>query len=617
MESAGFRITSDPDETRLHQPDQSDPREFQSLPLRILVAADLAPQQKAGANWEAGSHLRRIDANSFAETMRALAPSLHLEIPNRLSESPKKLSLTLSFDTLDAFHPNHIVAQIPPLHQLAQIRGALTDVVEKKIDLTTFKSRLIEQGVDSDWAEQLHQSLQKPDPPKSSPTSTQSSPSSSENDTLDRLLGMVETGDDTPAAPPAPSAGDTFLNNLFAAVGEEAPKERVEKSVAEMMRDDFDALIQAQLIEVIDHPAFRRLESAWRGLKFLVSNINFRRGILLDALPVDVDQLSEALYHQAILPGHKSLSGESDEPPFSVILLDFAFSERDLDLVKDLAGTGASLLAPVVAAASPTLFGVASPKEMDQISVLWQHFEKPAYIQWSAFRREEEAKSIALVAPPFVLRPAYDADHPADGLAFEESDCLWGNGSWAAGVAIGLSHAGIQWPSQIAGQQSALTRMPLWGKGQALSATLSESKERELGDAGFVVLRQIPGRDAVFVARASTLHQPASFQDSEQNFQARAQALLDCQLFATRSAVFLNQCLLNVSPGASTEDIRSTLIAQFRQFLGSSGAAVGEEHVQCEAVNVNDQEMLALRLQPPAPILGYPVTLTMPIPLGG
>jgi type VI secretion system protein ImpC len=39
---------------------------------------------------------------------------------------------------------------------------------------------------------------------------------------------------------------------------------------------EIDRKLTAQLDEILHHPEFLKLESAWRGLKFLVDRIDFR-----------------------------------------------------------------------------------------------------------------------------------------------------------------------------------------------------------------------------------------------------------------------------------------------------------------------------------------------------
>ena len=47
-------------------------------------------------------------------------------------------------------------------------------------------------------------------------------------------------------------------------------KEKVDKAIVDVMIAEIDKRLSAQVNEVLHHPDFQKLESAWRGLKFLV-----------------------------------------------------------------------------------------------------------------------------------------------------------------------------------------------------------------------------------------------------------------------------------------------------------------------------------------------------------
>src|SRR5215470_17828832 len=46
--------------------------------------------------------------------------------------------------------------------------------------------------------------------------------------------------------------------------------EKVDKAAVDVMIADIDRRISAQLNEIMHHPDLQKLESAWRGLKFLI-----------------------------------------------------------------------------------------------------------------------------------------------------------------------------------------------------------------------------------------------------------------------------------------------------------------------------------------------------------
>ena len=58
-----------------------------------------------------------------------------------------------------------------------------------------------------------------------------------------------------------------------------APKregEKVDKALVDALIAEIDAKLSRQIDEILHHPTFQKLESAWRGLKFVVDRTDFR-----------------------------------------------------------------------------------------------------------------------------------------------------------------------------------------------------------------------------------------------------------------------------------------------------------------------------------------------------
>src|SRR6476619_611151 len=64
-----------------------------------------------------------------------------------------------------------------------------------------------------------------------------------------------------------------------------APKregEKVDKAFVDALIAEIDVKLSRQIDEILHHPQFQKLESAWRGLKFLVDRTDFRENIKLE-----------------------------------------------------------------------------------------------------------------------------------------------------------------------------------------------------------------------------------------------------------------------------------------------------------------------------------------------
>lgn len=602
--NVGIRITSDPDTTRMTEPGADrTPREA-PLPLRLLLVADLTPE--ARPSWRQDALVQRVDAHRFAEVMEAAAPTLRLDVPNRLAPQPASLEIALQFRSLKDFTPQGVAAQVPALARLLAIRTEVHGVRSKGTDRETFRDRLAEAGVDAASADALYGQLTAP-PPKPKPARDPDDP-------LDRLMGMVDSGDGAPGDGADEPAG--LAGALADAISGDAP--RIARSAADEIVDDFDRKLGGQIRAVLEHPAFRRLEAAWRGLKFLVDRLPPRQPVLLDVLPAPREALDEALYHQVLVPEHEA----GDEAvPLAAVLLGFAFDngQADVAALEELAETGASLQAPIVASASPAFFGLGGPEDEAPLPFVPQLVQGPGYIHWAKLREREDARFVALAYPPFLLRAPYGPDNPAKAFPLEEEGHLWGGAALAVGAAIVDSFAETGWPTHLAGR--TVTDLPLreTGRGRTpLAALLPEDKAAELADAGFAVLTGEPNRDALRVAHAPNLARPQTFDDPEKTAHAAAHATLGCGLFTARAAYRMLALPAELDPADSVEAKREQIVRRLRAFLSDAP----EDAVSAEPVpdaEIEGHDLFAVRMQPPRSVLAHPIHLAvgLPIPKAG
>src|SRR5580692_10480252 len=73
-----------------------------------------------------------------------------------------------------------------------------------------------------------------------------------------------------------------------------APKregEKVDKAFVDALIAEIDQKLSRQVDEILHNPLFQKLESAWRGLKFLVDRTDFRENVKIDLLNCSKDDL--------------------------------------------------------------------------------------------------------------------------------------------------------------------------------------------------------------------------------------------------------------------------------------------------------------------------------------
>lgn len=632
-QGVGLRVTSDPDRTEIEQPDTAGAREVPSLPFRMLLVSDLTPQAPGpgeSRDWSGDRHVHQVDANSFADFMDELSPKLSLEVRNTLGDTPQTWTLDLSFSELEAFEPEHLARQVEPTAQLVEVRTLVRDVEDGTIDLETFRMRLDELGIEMDWANDLYRTLSGEDEPDAS--SASGTEGGDEEESLDRLLGMVDVDDPESESSQSRDAADSTngdiasdaVDALMEAVRGDDPGSDVDASAVELLVQNLNEALRAQIRPIVHHPEVQRLEAAWRGLKFLVDRLNFRENVELVVLPVGRDDLHEAMHHQVLLPEHNA---EYDEPPISLILVDHAFGNDHLDVeqLTDLAGTGESLQTPVVASVDPTFFGVEKMSGLRKLPALRPHLQGDEYVEWESLREEDASTFLGLVLPSFLLRGPYDGASSGEGIQIPDDDGLLGGGALAVGVAAAQSFVDSGWPTHL--QDHPIEALPVQSGGggtSPLATLLPGSMQSQLARAGFIVLGGKANRDALRVTHAPMVHEPGTFDDPDAAAEARAEASLPCQLFVARAAHHLLDVEKDLDLESSLTAIREDVAAAMASFLNvpvpeeaseeETEADVGQQPVSVEHVTdveLPNQEVVAVRVRPPDDILAPNVRLAM------
>src|SRR4029450_7894666 len=73
-----------------------------------------------------------------------------------------------------------------------------------------------------------------------------------------------------------------------------APKregEKVDKAFVDALIAEIDVKLSMQIDEIIHHPTFQKLESAWRGLKFVIDRCDFRENVKVELLNCSKEDL--------------------------------------------------------------------------------------------------------------------------------------------------------------------------------------------------------------------------------------------------------------------------------------------------------------------------------------
>ncbi|RLB23189.1 MAG: type VI secretion system contractile sheath large subunit [Deltaproteobacteria bacterium] len=336
--------------------------------------------------------------------------------------------------------------------------------------------------------------------------------------------------------------------------GREVPK--VSKAVVDEMIAEIDKKLSLQLDAILHHPEFQRLESAWRSLKFLVDRTDFRENIKIELLNVSKEDLLEdfedspevvksGLYKIVYTAEYGQFGGQ----PYAAMIGNYEFGPgpQDIKLLQYVASVASMAHAPFIAAAGPQFFGLENFSGLPNLKDLKSIFEGPQYTKWQSFRESEDARYVGLTLPRFLLRLPYGPDtQPVKAFNYQEDvsgnheHYLWGNTAFAFATRLTDSFAKYRWCANIIGPMGggAVEDLPLhqyeaMGAIQTKIPTevlISERREFELAEEGFIALTMRKGSDNAAFFSANSCQKPKYFGISKEGKEAELNYKLGLQL---------------------------------------------------------------------------------------
>jgi hypothetical protein len=385
------------------------------------------------------------------------------------------------------------------------------------------------------------------------------------------IFDLVQTG---PAPePPAPDVRKTVESLVAAVAGSAGAPARPETRAAPPL-----------LRDVLHHPAFLELESAWRGLRFLVRSVDFRAGAKLHAIAAGRRDLVRAA-REVALPFADDLRSQGR---VACLLLDFAFESSAADLAD--AGAIAEAAAP---RSVPVLASAGASGAPDEEA-------------WRALRGRPASRWLALAANRVRLRAPYGEDQdPVRGFDFAEGECrAWGRPAWVVGALVASSFARTGWGTDFTGPQAAAGLEPL-PVAPPIESVLSEPAAQALSDAGFLPLACRRDSDRVFAASGAAVYDAP---------KGEPPGSLRHALFAAQVAASLEPLLSYLDPSRGPEEIARTVGAAL-QILGLTPG--GPAYAVEAAPSPEGRPAVRLRIVPCGPPLRGlpPLVLEVPIPL--
>jgi type VI secretion system protein ImpC len=347
----------------------------------------------------------------------------------------------------------------------------------------------------------------------------------------------------------------------------------------EAMIAEIDKKLSEQVNAILHHAEFQQLESAWRGLHYLVNNTETDEMLKIKVFNVSKNELGKTLkrykgtaWDQS--PIFKKIYSEEYDQfgghPFGCLVGDFHFdhSAPDVELLGEMAKIASAAHAPFITGASPVTMQMGSWQELANPRDLTKIFTTPEYAAWRSLRESEDARYLGLAMPRFLSRLPYGAKtNPVEAFNFEEETgggdhdkYTWCNAAYAMATNINRSYKLYGWGTSIRGVESGgaveglpAHTFPTDDGGVDMKCpteiAIGDRREAELAKNGFMPLVHRKNSDFAAFIGAQSLQKPQEYDDPDATANANLAARLP-YLFATCRFAHYLKCIVRDKVGS-------------------------------------------------------------------
>lgn len=350
----------------------------------------------------------------------------------------------------------------------------------------------------------------------------------------------------------------------------------------EAMIAQIDKKLTDQINKIMHHAEFQALESAWRGLHYMVTNTETDESLKIKVMNISKTDLHKTLrkfkgtawdqspiFKQMYEQEYGQFGGE----PFGCVVGDYYFSQgpQDVETLGEMSKVCSAMHCPFISAVSPKALQFDSWSELSNPRDLTKIFQTPEYAGWRSLRDSEDSRYLGLTMPRFLSRQPYGAKtDPVEEFDFEEdtegadsSKYTWSNSAYAMGVNINRAYKLYGWCSRIRGIESggAVENLPTHtfptddGGVDMKCPTeiaISDRREAELAKNGFMPLIHRKNSDFAAFIGAQSLQKPAEYDDPDATANANLAARLPYLFASCRFAHYL-KCIVRDKIGSFKE----------------------------------------------------------------
>lgn len=373
-----------------------------------------------------------IDRDNFDDVIRKIRPKLSLDFEG-------ENSLSLTFTELDDFHPDNIFRQISFFENLRDLRKKLKDA-------DTFDDAARE--VRSWFA--VKEDVQ--------PVEKQEIATVDADDLLDEILSGKSFD---ASAVKRKSTSSTELSNFISDI---VQPHIIKTDLAEQANlvMAVDEVVSDLMRKILHHKDFLALESAWRGLYFLVRKTDTDTDLKIYLLDISKDELADNLKSVSNLSDsiyYQWTAGETLETsigePWAVVCGNYGFSPNvdDIATLMRISQIASASNTSFISHIRPEVLGVNSLADSPS-SKDWNISEDSTeWKLWNALRSNKESEYLGMAMPRFLARLPYGQDtDPTEVFYFEEfattgkhNNYLWANPSFICAYLLNKSFRKNGW----------------------------------------------------------------------------------------------------------------------------------------------------------------------------
>lgn len=559
----------------------------------VVLMSDLGADERLG-------RVTEVDKDDFAKVLAAARPTLRMAIKTSAGE----WEFELAIDAMKMFEPAGFLTRIDGARWRLAARQQLMDRRAAKIS-----------------ADDLNAALRQ---------------AATADSSLAWLTQPVSGGSAAPAAP-KPAGGANILDmvdepddaaRVSAEVGRIAesasdPTSRISGNEATTI-GSLLARLDRELAEianaVLKTPEFRKIETAWRGAKYLVDHFDFRAGVRLSLLHAEREAAAERLAEQIVDPAF-----QGDAPTPGLIVFDYAIGNnpQHFALLDSVAQSAVGLPTPVTFPIEPSFFDIKSLRLLKNLPALPGLVDSFQFAKWKSLRDQAYTRVLAPVVGGFVLRAPHEPRSDARDYTCKESvssmgDLLWGGGHIALAVCAARSVERHGWPTRMFGAEAGkIADLPLvpnpndpqspWGPGDL---SLPDRRMDELPAIGMNGLLSVTGKDHCILIGGVSAARPVVTQDVP-----KQQAMLEVSLPYQQVSNIVSAWLCEQLPtlrGLPADQIQQKLIMGLAALMKISKV----EDMEAVQVGVGNhpespgQTLVQIQLAPPATIAPEGLTIS-------